>query len=188
MSNLIALYSSAPSSGKSEVADILINHHGYHRIKLAKTLKSMVTVMLHDFGIPMGELHRYIEGDLKEVIIPGLGVSPRYLFQTLGTEWGRQLVKNDVWTLITTNRIKAELAQGHSVVVDDLRFPNEFEALQGIGGTMVRVARPGHIAQPTNHVSEGLLDDTPFEFEVYNDGSLADLKESTQTLMSCLPV
>lgn len=170
MAELIALYSSGPSSGKTEVARLL-QLQGFTVVKLAKTLKSMVTVMLHDFGIPMGELHRYVEGDLKETPIPGLGVSPRYLFQTLGTEWGRQLVHQKVWTDIAINRIRAV---NGPVVVDDMRFPNEFEALTGAGGVTVRVVREG-VMVPTGHASEGLLDDTPMAYELVNDGTLEDL-------------
>jgi hypothetical protein len=179
---LIALYSSGPSSGKSEVASLLVKEHGFVTVKLAKTLKSMVMVMLHDFGCPMGDMWRYTEGDLKELPIPGLGVSPRYLFQTLGTEWGRTLVHPKLWTMIAVNRCRAELDKGYSVVVDDMRFPNEYEALKEAGGMTVRVVRPG-VVNPGGHVSEGLLDDTLFDLEVVNSGTLDDLAVSVATLL-----
>lgn len=187
MANLIALYSSGPSCGKTEVARLLAEQHGFTVVKLAKTLKSMVTVMLHDLGIPLGELHRYIEGDLKEVVIPQLGVSPRYLFQTLGTEWGRQLVHKKVWTTIAVARCKAELDRGRDVVVDDMRFPNEFEALhEEAGGTMVRITRPGIVVVSGGHPSEGLLDDTKFDYELVNDGTLEELRWNTALLLQDL--
>jgi len=155
---------------------------GFVPIKLAQTLKLMVTRMLYDFGIPTLEMPRYIEGDLKELPIPGLGRSPRYLFQTLGTEWGRRIVHPKVWTDIAINRIRAEMVKGHSVVVDDMRFPNELEALTEAGGITVRVVRPG-VTALEGHESEGLLDDTPMAYELVNDGTLDDLAASVATLV-----
>lgn len=186
MPNLIALYSSGPSSGKTEVARLLVEQHGFKTIKLAATLKGMVVRLLYDFGVSAKDIGRCLEGDLKELPIPGLGVSPRYLFQTLGTEWGRALVHPKVWTMIAVNRCRAELSQGRSVVVDDMRFPNEFEALKEAGGTMVKVTRPGVVAPTDGHASEGLLDDILFDYEVVNGGTLDDLGASTRTLVETI--
>lgn len=182
MANLIALYSSTSGCGKSGVADTLVEAYGFHRVKMAKTLKSMIITMLHDLGIPTSEIPRYIEGDLKEVPIPQLGVSPRYLFETLGTKWGREIIHPDLWAKIGANRAKALMDVGQSVVVDDMRFPNEFVALEALGGIMVRVSRPGFVAKPGS-ISEGLLDDTFFDFELINGGTLADLAMGTHTLL-----
>lgn len=172
MSKIIALYSPAAQSGKSTIAGIL-NERGYRTIKFAGVLKDMIRTMLLGAGIPYNAVERMIEGDLKEkpIRFPAFEVTPRKLMQTLGTEWGRNINEN-LWADLTMN--KAATASG-KVVIDDMRFTNEFDAVKRVGGVTVLVRRPG-VERPANcHPSEGALDNHPFDFIVENDGSVQDL-------------
>jgi hypothetical protein len=108
-------------SGKSVVADVLVNEFGFTRVKFADPLKNMIRRMLADMGHIEFDIERMIEGDLKEVPIPELGVTPRHLMITLGTEWGRDLVHADIWVRLWAAR--AECLP--NVVADDVRFDNE---------------------------------------------------------------
>ena len=40
------------------------------------------------------------------------GKTPRYLMQTLGTEWGRMMVDGDLWVELCCVRIRWALSQG----------------------------------------------------------------------------
>jgi hypothetical protein len=63
------------------------------------------------------------------------GKSLRQALQTLGTEWGRELIGEDVWVdlLLRSSRWLEYIA------VDDLRFPNEYDALLRRGAVFVRL-------------------------------------------------
>jgi hypothetical protein len=58
-----------------------------------------------------------------------LGQTPRYLMQTLGTEWGRNLIGQSIWTSLTQKEI-TELPENTNVLIDDARFDNEILALK----------------------------------------------------------
>ncbi len=57
----------------------------------------------------------------KQDLIPELGVTLRHLYQTLGTEWGRNLVNDSMWIRIA----KSRFGDSPVVIVPDYRFPNE---------------------------------------------------------------
>lgn len=178
MSKIIALYSPAAQSGKSTIAHAL-NGLGYRTIKFAGILKDMIRTMLLGAGIPYDTVERMIEGDLKEkpITFPnGRTVTPRVLMQTLGTEWGRG-INPDLWADLTIS--KATGASG-KVIIDDMRFPNEFDAVKKAGGVTILVTRPGVVRPANCHPSEGQLDNHPFDWTVVNDGSVDQLIERVQ--------
>lgn len=176
---LIALYSSAPQSGKSEVAKAL----NCKVLKFAEPLKDMLRVLFRSVGYGETQIEAFLEGDQKDTPIPEFGgKTPRYLMQTLGTEWGRQLVSDSIWTDILAYRATFALTHGKHVVVDDMRFPNEFECLKGLGAKTVKVTRPGVVAK-TNHKSEGLLDEHQFDQTILNDSDLSRLKAEAYALL-----
>lgn len=165
-------------SGKSEVARVLIEESGFARVKFAGPLKNMLRTMLEGAGFCADDRERMIEGDLKEVIIPELGVTPRHLMVTLGTEWGRNCVAQDIWT-----RLWAMEADRHeAVVVDDVRFPNEVDLIRARGGHIVHIERPGLVAG--SHVSEQL--EAKPDFTIRNTGTLEELRGQAHAIAAFL--
>lgn len=72
--------------------------------------------------------------------------------QTLGTEWGRDILGSDFWIRLWRARVEQVASEGKRVVVDDLRFPNEAKAIRQLGGDIYRLAGRGGIIG--DHVSE----------------------------------
>jgi hypothetical protein len=168
---LIGLYSPAPQSGKSTVAEYLCRKHGYQQIAFAGPLKEMTETFLICMGVPPGLSVRMVYGDLKESPIEEIGCTPRHLMQTLGTEWGRNCVHTELWVKVALARAAA--AQ-RPVVIDDMRFPNEMEAVRAAGGVCLQIVRPG-VERKTSHPSEGQLDNARFDCTLVNSGSEDDL-------------
>lgn len=168
---LIGLCSFAMGSGKSVVANRLVDKHGFVQLKFAGPLKSMIRTLLEGMGLK--EIDRMLEGDLKEVEIEGLGVTPRWLMQSLGTEWGRDHIRPDLWVYLAQRAAEYQMSRGWSVVFDDLRFLNEMKLIENMGGTCVRINRPS-AKVATAHASEGELDHLNLpQFD--NIGSIDDL-------------
>ena len=92
-------------------------------------------------------------------------LSPRVMLQTLGTEWGRDVVGTNVWVaymlfvarkLLKTDEMSLdyeynrkdgltqveESSNIRGVVVSDIRFKNELEIVPKAGGFLIRVLRP----------------------------------------------
>jgi len=157
-------------AGKSEVARVLMGGFGFRRIKFADPLKSMLRTMLRDIGHTDEDVERYVEGDLKEAVVDGIGVTARHLMQTLGTEWGRKAVGDDLWVRLWA--AKAELFP--LVIADDVRFENEVDAIRARGGKIWHIKRPGLVAG--DHESERLAF-TP-DRTILNTGTLAALRNA----------
>lgn len=174
---LIAITSPVPESGKSEIAKHLVEVHGFTRLKFAEPLKNMIRSLLRDAGVPETMIERYVEGDLKKTVIPEIGVSFRHLAKTLGTEWGRDLVRSDLWVSITRRTATALIGVGQSVVLDDMRFGNEWDMVPEFQGERWRVRRPAAVLTDT-HRSEGELDGLPADVEIENDTTIAMLTAS----------
>jgi len=182
---IIALYSSAPQAGKSEVAKAL-ESVGFKVLKFAAPLKDMVRSLLRYTGMMEIEIEAHLEGNQKETPIPALGGrSARFLLQTLGTEWGRGLVDPNIWVDLLIGSVNNIIGSNcyEGVVVDDMRFPNEYRVMKdSLGAKMVWVKRPGVVAK-TDHKSEGLLDDKSFDIEILNQGQLSTLQQAAYALI-----
>lgn len=115
--------------------------------------------------------------DFKEAVVPWIGKSPRQMLQTLGTEWGRGMVCDDLWVRIARRRIESA---GDFVVVTDVRFDNEAEMLREMGGEVWLVERPG-ADTCVPHESEKGISDKFITRRIVNAGTLPDLAMEVRT-------
>lgn len=177
--DLIGLASPAPGCGKTTVAGFL-QQHGYRRLSFAGPLKRMAIVLFEELGYSPSDASDLVH-EHKELRLPGINTTPRHVLRTLGTEYGRQCIHPDLWLMCAGRALSALRADGHRVVFDDCRFPNEAEFIRTHGGALWRVERPGVVCQ-TDHASEGGLDDFIFDRRIVNDGSVLDLYQQMQAL------
>lgn len=158
-------------SGKSTVARRLVEEHSFSRGRFAAALKDMLGVLLRYRGASDALVERMIEGDLKEIPSPLLnGTTPRHAMQTLGTEWGRDCIHNDLWVDTEVASVGRSLTK--RVLFEDVRFENEVRAIRSLGGVIWQVQRPGQVAND-RHASEQLR--VSPDQTVSNDGSIGDL-------------
>lgn len=180
MQGLIGIYTSAMGSGKSEVAKVLAEL-GYRNVPFAGPLKQAARALLLAAGYPEKTVEWMLftpEGKQTPLVDLG-GITPRQLMQDLGS-WGRRAVPGGLWLPIWKAKVERLLAEGDQVCVDDLRYPDEMEAVYRLGGCTWRVVRPG--AEVTrDHESERdwTKDPTPGslggDWIIINDGTLEAL-------------
>jgi RecA/RadA recombinase len=150
-------------SGKTTAADMLVAN-GWKRVKFADPLKNM----LRSFGLD----DRHIEGDLKEVPCDLLeGKTPRWAMQTLGTEWGRQMIGPDIWTNAARRMMVQHMQAGFNVVCDDVRFDNEGDLIRDMGGMVLGITRQG--VDAGNHESERRV---KCDLWFNNEGTISELR------------
>lgn len=129
------------SSIAKEIEDILIDAD---ILSFAAPIKGMARAM----GIHQRQIDDPI---LKNERIEWLGKSPREIMQSLGTDWGRAMVHDDLWLKIMQHKI------AHSpfdrLIIDDCRFDNEAAFIKATGGTIVQLHRTG-IERNDPHSSE----------------------------------
>ena len=106
----------------------------------------------------------------------------REFLQKLGTEAMREGLHTNVWvnalfadykTIIYREETKIWETPISKWIITDMRFPNEMEAVVARGGITIRVVRPG--TSVGTHPSEIALDDAKFDYEIINNGTIADL-------------
>lgn len=169
MPQVIAITGSV-GSGKSTIAAMLAAR-GFKIVKFADPLKEMLKVI----GLGPEEL----EGSKKALPCKLLlGRSPRHAMQTLGTEWGRHQIHDDLWSAIWTKRAKQILLDGSPVICDDCRFENEVKAVQNLGGQIWRVTRQGLAVPAGGHVSEAGIASRFASCHIRNDSDIAALAVS----------
>lgn len=159
-------------AGKSTVAHHLVEEHAFTHIALANPIVEMIGALFEGAEVPSCWL---TERGLKEVPTP-LGFSYRRLAQTLGTEWGRGLAE-DFWLRIAAIKLATARRMGESVVISDVRFPNEAAWIVQHGGFLLRVLRepqPGEAAA-AEHASEAHWQKLPVTHELHNHTSKGTL-------------
>ena len=153
-------------SGKTTAARVLERVCGFERMRFAEPLKAM----LRTLGLDESQ----VDGDRKETPSALLcGRTPREAMQTLGTEWGRDLIGEDLWVHAWAWRADEALVAGRSVVVDDVRNVNEARAIWARGGKLIGLERPG--VMPGGHVSER-FDLSLADARIRNDGDAVALE------------
>jgi len=152
MSTIIGL-AGPKGVGKSTYANQLV-------FDMYKTREWSDAIRIISFASPLKEMlgcivHKdYIED--KERVIPNLGVSARHCLQTLGTEWGRNLISDSIWIDITRHRI--EESDATVFIIDDVRFDNEAEMIRDMGGEVWKLSRSG-VNEDDAHISESGVSD-----------------------------
>lgn len=173
MAQIIGLTGQA-GAGKNTVADILFKH-GFTNFGFADPVYRAVATLL---GVGQETLR---DRAMKETPIDWLGKSPRELLQTLGTEWGRNTIRDDIWIQIAMRQVEKVIAyqkgQG-GVILTDVRFANEAQAIRSAGGRIWKVVRyVGCLASETSkHSSEAGIPDDMIDEVVENSGTVADLE------------
>lgn len=150
-------------------------------VKFAGGLKIMMRSFLTYCGVSAEMIERHIEGDLKEVPVECLnGRTTRHAMQTLGTEWGRDLISASLWA----DTFKRRIAQFDRVVCTDMRFPNECAMIKDLGGMTVRIVNPNVQVPLDEHPSETQIDTLPVDIVIYNHSTIPVLQETFRSIVN----
>jgi hypothetical protein len=127
---------------------------------------------------------RHAEGHLKEVVDPYWKITPRFAYQTMGTEWGREFINQDIW-LMRAQSI-ADASSG-IMIIPDVRFINEAEMIKK-NGLLIGVRRDQRddINGIEGHPSEKDIDfiiDNMTSYVLDNNGTVEQLKDKVEKIL-----
>lgn len=170
MSRLVIGLTGAAGAGKDTAAnlleDLLLDRHGEMlMLAFATPLRDMLRPLLRAAGAKADVL---FDREAKERALPLIGASPRRLMQTLGTEWGRQLISSTLW--IDLARRSVEREPDIPAVFTDVRFADEATFIRSLGGEVWRIVR--NVDAIASHISEAGLPDALIDRQIDNTGSL----------------
>lgn len=160
MKRILAL-TGPKGSGKTTFAHLLRKHNTVLRGATILSFASPIKKMLMAVLTPQAFLP-----DSKENPAYGIcGKSPRYLMQTLGTEWGRNQIGENIWAEALLQQIA--ISKKTYFIIDDLRFNNEAEMILDQGGKIIKIERPG-FNYTLEHKSETPIDPNLIHAVVHN--------------------
>lgn len=151
-------------SGKTFVAKWLEESMGFERIAFADPLKMAAMELC-------GWTHDHVYGELKEVVCPRVGRTPRWVLQRLGTDFVRDQIGDCHWIDLAHKTITdGRQERGQMLwVVEDARFANEAEAVRSWGGMVIGIEGG---SEGGAHPSEAQMREqweSMTDFRVYND-------------------
>ena len=168
MKRILAL-TGPKGSGKSTIAQALKENNPLFQdasiLSFATPLKSMAKCLLHpDAFLP----------ENKENPEFGLcGRSPRYILQTLGTEWGRRYIGESIWVEQMKKKIESLSVP---ILIDDIRFENEAEMIKTFDNALIiSVQRKNHTILDGHASEKGL----PMQMinAIIQNNNISDLKK-----------
>jgi hypothetical protein len=158
-------------TGKSLVAGNLASSSGYGIVSFSAPLKQMATRFLIDqCGYSVRDLAFFMSN--KTMKMPGLGVTMRHFLQTLGTDWGRNMIHPFIWVNLGEDLISSRLGI-FPIVVDDLRFEDEAAVIRDHGGLVIHLRRSSDATD--GHISEAGVSVLPNDVVIINDCSVLEL-------------
>jgi hypothetical protein len=119
-----------------------------------------------------------VQGGYEAVKATPYAAEVRRLLQRYGQSIRR--VDPEFWLRAGLGNAREHRSFGRAVVITDVRYANEADAIRADGGVLVRVIRPGLVSSDT-HASEVELDAYVTDAVVHNTGSAAELVERGRT-------
>ena len=150
-------------SGKDTLGKFLCDEYHCMHYYFAKPLKEGAKVM---FNLSDEQIEN------KEKVIEPWGMSPRKIYQLLGTEVGRGIDVN-IW--IKNAEMFVRSVAGRTVVITDVRFDNEAHWIHSRGGAVINIVREQNDIYENKHSSEGGLKPDNVDLYVHNNGTIEDM-------------
>lgn len=166
-------------SGKDTVADLLCNGHGFTRYAFAAPIKDGLVAMLR---LTRAEL----DGPAKDQPLERLGgITPRRLMTSLGTDWGRRMIDDELWIRMAEYWLRLQAQFSARVVILDVRYANEAAMIRRRGGEIwhvVRRDRPVLEARDAHETEHGIAR-APGDSVIANDEGLEQLARAVDRAM-----
>jgi len=154
--------SGAAQCGKDTAADhILSKRPAYQKTSFADPIKTMIRA---GFGLTDAQLY----GTKKDIVDQFYGCSPRHMMQTLGTEYGRHQINQNIWVLAMQHHLEQ---LGGTFIIPDIRFENEAKFVREHGVLIHIVGRDNNIKE-SGHISEAGIETHANDYHIMNDKDL----------------
>jgi hypothetical protein len=177
-------------SGKDTVGAYLVKEHGFERRSFADKLKESAAAL---FDVPAWQFDEWkrdpemrvgfaVYSPTREMYyLKDEGITVREFLQRYGTEAHRDVFGRDFWIdhVLPVGGFYA----GRAIVVTDVRFRNEMERIQLVGGHVIFVDRPA-LDQKDPHSSETEVGyGTEIGYHLMNDSTMDELYDNIERML-----
>lgn len=177
---MIIGFAGKKGSGKDTLGNYLIEKYKFERYAFGDPVKEVCRIL---FGFNDQQLY----GDKKEEMDISLGIKPREAFQKIGTNFGRKIFhelfpgilipEGQIWINIFKNN-----CNHRNVVLTDVRFQNEADAIKELGGFIIYI--DSKYCLDDNHESEQI--NVEYDFLVKNHGTKDELFQNFDNIFSLI--
>lgn len=154
-------------SGKDTAGAYLVSNYGFTRIANADALKEVISIITGE------DAH---DPEFKESPTC-LGVSGGAALQIIGVALRDKFP--EIW--IKASGLEQAAKYVERIVITDVRFQNEADAVKNLGGILVRINRPGYSGD--THTSETSGDHINWDYVINNTGTLNDFEAKLDALI-----
>jgi hypothetical protein len=186
-------------SGKDVVAQYLCHHYGFHYWAFALPLKKMAIELFNWDGVKDEAGRRllqqvgtdlmrnlwssgyWVEKTFSQLVsYDSPGRDERVLSKWKDIKMDYDCISPSHWMeVLKLDDLQLANRQSERVVISDCRFPDEAALVKTLGGTVIRVVRPG--VQQMDHASE--KQEFTVDRTLHNDGSIQDLLDKVDHLL-----
>jgi len=153
---LIIGISGKMGSGKDTIAKEIMKsfpEYNFRRVSFGYNVKKIVSILT---GFDMRTI---LSRKVKSIFLEDWNMTVGELFQQVGTNALRDVLNEDTWILSLFNNVN----NGENIIITDVRFENEANAILNRGGYLIRVnGDPKKLSdnetRNSNHKSETELD------------------------------
>ena len=160
----------------------LCGPEGAGKSTAARMMAAQLSLPIKPFAGPLkamleavGVEHRNLYGsqaDKEEPLEILGGKSARFALQSLGTDWGRDMICPNLWAHLWLASVNPTLG----CIADDVRFTTESDAIRSLGGFIVCVVRSkSDFDRPPTHASTN-FGAIRSDVTIFNSGSMSDLE------------
>lgn len=166
--------------GKDTLGDYIIQKYNCKQYAFAYPLKKLIKDL---FELSDDQLY----GSTKEIVDERWNTTPRKLMQYIGTELFRNQLKNLIPELNFENlwirKFNDWYAQNkhHNIIISDIRFKDEMEAIKKNGGIIFKVDRK--LPYEDNHASELFFKEVVPDFVLDNNSTKEHLYEQFDNIL-----
>ena len=173
--------------GKDTMADYLVEKYGMYKVTLSGVLKGICKEL---FMFTDEQLY----GDLKEELDSRWGISPRRAMQFIGTDVMREYATQKLFPHMNGNywlkrteaeieKLRMEHEKNIDIIVADLRFQNEVDWVNNLGGVVIKIERPS-VINKDEHISEKDIDNiNHYKHFILNDTNVKDYYTKIDTII-----
>lgn len=178
-------------SGKSTLANIIKEQYKYEILSFASTVKDISSIifgydreLLEGSTIESRIWRETVDKNWSQIL--NKDITPRITLQIIGTEFGRNILGQNIWVEVLKNKIfNQDLNQNYkNVIISDIRYENEAQFIRNNKGILIRVSKSNSESQSEIHSSEIELYDINEDYIIENNGTVEQLEQKIINLLN----
>ena len=173
---MIIAFAGRANAGKDSAGKYLVEHYKFLHYYFAKPLKEACK---HLFQLTY---HQIAE---KEKVIEPWGISPRTMYQKIGTDICRSIDPN-IW--VKNAQMFVNQNQHRNIVITDCRFSNEALWVRNKDGFVIHIERNNEPIVESKHASENSMVENDYDYHIKNTETKEDLYKKIDIFMEKIKV